>query len=116
MTRKGLAKIQNNRKTFTGVFKRYGTKTNWHGFPEKTILLTDIKDIVGNKLADHIWFSMTKGFEKLGELKEGDLVKFDARVKLYFKGYNGYKEEICWEKPIEKDYKLNNPTKIKVMV
>jgi len=110
-----LKEIQNNRKTFTGIFKRYGTKTNWHGFPEKTILLTDVKDSIENKVADHIWFSMTKGFEKLGELKEGDLVQFDARVKPYFKGYNGYREEIRWEKPIKKDYKLNNPSQIKVL-
>ena len=115
MTRKELAKIQNNRKTFIGIFERCGTKTNWHGFPEKTILLTDIKDSIGNKVTGHIWFNITKGFEQLGELKQGDVVQFDARVKPYFKGYNGYKEEIRWEKPIEKDYKLNNPTKIKVL-
>ena len=115
MTRNELAKIQNNRKTFTGIFKRYGTKTNWHGFPEKTILLTDIKEGIGNKVTDHIWFHMTKGFEKLGELQEGTKIQFDARVKSYFKGYNGYREEIRWERPIEKDYKLNNPTKIKVL-
>lgn len=112
--RKELKKLQNIRKTFNGTFKRYGTKTNWHGFPEKTILLTDIMNMDGKKVTEHVWFFMTKGFEKLGELKEGDSIQFDARVKEYFKGYNGYRDEARWEKPVGKDYKLNNPTKIKV--
>jgi hypothetical protein len=113
--RKELKKIQDIRKTFIGTFKRYGTKTNWHGFPEKTILLVDIKDSSGKKVTDHIWFRMTKGFEKLGELQEEDVVQFDARVKEYVKGYFGYREEVQWERPIEQDYKLNNPSKIKVL-
>ena len=78
--------------------------------------MTGVKDTNGKKVTDHIWFSMTKGFEKLGELTEGDPIQFDARVKEYIKGYNGYREETRWEKPVEKDYKLNNPTKIKVLL
>ena len=50
---------------------------------------------------------------KLRELKEGDNIQFDARVKEYVKGYFGYKEEIQMERPLEEDYKLNFPTKIK---
>lgn len=107
-----LKKIQNIRKTFTGIFKRYGTKTNWNGFPEKTILLIDVKDSSGKKVTDHIWFHMTKGFEKIGELQEGDVIQFDARVKEYVKGYNGYREEIQCGRPVEQDYKLNNPSKL----
>ena len=108
-----LKKIENTRKKFTAVFKRYGSKTNWHGFSEKTILLVDVKSNgKGKTVTEHIWFRMTKGFEKLGELKEGDILQFDARVKEYTKGYKG-----CildnWERPVEIDYKLNNPTKIK---
>jgi hypothetical protein len=111
--RKELAQINRQRKTFTSIFEKYGSKINWHGFPEKTILLINIQDSNGKIIADHIWFKMTKGFEKLGELKEGDSVMFDARVKEYYKGYKGYREELQYEKPIEKDYKLNFPTKIK---
>lgn len=113
--REKLQKLENIRETFTAKFKRCGTKTNWHGFPEKTILLVDVKDSSGKKVTDHIWFNLTKGFEKIGELKEGNIIQFDARVKEYFKGYAGYKEEDQWERPIEQDYKLNNPTKIKVL-
>ena len=111
--RRELKKIKGQRITFKGTFKRYGGKANWHGYPEKTILLIGVKDSDGNPMTDHIWFRMTKGFEKLGELKEGDRVQFDARVKEYTKGYVGHKEEVRWEKPLEKDFKLNFPTKIK---
>ena len=111
--RQELKKIQELRKTFTGIFDRYGYKTNWHGFQEKTILLIDIKDSAGKIVADHIWFKMTKGFEKLVEINKGDKIQFDARVKEYLKGYKGYREEVQFEKPIELDYKLNFPTKIK---
>jgi hypothetical protein len=110
--RKGLEKINGDRTKFMGVFERYGTKTNFKGYPEKTILLKNVKQ--GSKtVTDHIWFSMTKGFEALGELKEGDIIEFHARVKEYYKGYAGYKEEVQWEKPIELDYKLSHPTKIR---
>ena len=111
--RKELKKLNELRKTFTGTFERYGNKTNWHGFPERTILLINIKDSNQKVVTEHIWFKMTKGFEQLGELKEGEIIQFDARVKEYLKGYRGYKEEVQFEKPIELDYKLNFPTKIK---
>ena len=32
-------------------------------------------------MTNHIWFVMTKDFEALGELKEGDKIEFHARVK-----------------------------------
>ena len=111
--RQGLKQIEDARKTFNDSFKRYGTKTNWHGFSEKTILLIDIKDKNGKTVADHIWFSNTKGFQKIGEMKEGNKIQFDARVKDYVKGYMREKEFID-EREI--DYKLNNPTKIGVLI
>ena len=110
--REGLKRINGIRTKFIGVFERYGTKTNFKGYPEKTILLKNIKQ--GSKIVtEHIWFSMTKEFEALGELKQGEIVEFCARVKEYYKGYAGYKEEVQWEKPIEQDYKLSHPTKIR---
>jgi len=110
--RQELQKIREQRKTFIGIFGRYGSKTNWHGFPETTILLIDIKDSNGKIITNHIWFKMTKGFEKLGELKEKDVIQFDARVKNYIKGYHGRKAEEYGEENYEEDYKLNFPTKI----
>lgn len=107
--RKKLSNIEGVRDTFTGVFERFGIKNGWNGI-EKTVLLKDIKNKNGDVVSDHLWFNLTKGFEKL-QLKEGDVVQFDARVKEYYKGYKGYRDDIY--KPIEKDYKLSHPTKIK---
>ena len=111
--RRELKKIKGQRKTFRGTFKRYGDKSNWHGFPEKTILLIDVKDSDGKIVTDHIWLRMTKGFGRLGEMEEGDKIQFDARVKEYTKGYAGNKEKYQMERPLENDFKLNFPTKIK---
>ena len=112
--RKNLAKKENQRMTFFGVFARYGTKSNWHGYPEKTILLKQIKDENDKVLTDHIWFHLTKGFEKLGKLHKGDRIQLDARVKQYLKG-NVYHNK-CIDHRVT-DYKLSHPTKIKrVMV
>jgi hypothetical protein len=110
-----LANINLVRKTFKGIFERYGVKTNFKGYSETTILLKDITDDNNKIVADHIWFNLTKGFEALGELKTGEIIIFDARVKPYIKGYKGrrYDEDYLNEHPIEQDYKLSNPTKIK---
>lgn len=106
--RKNLQKINGTRATFTGVFERFGTKNGWNG-PEKTVLLKDIRNSSGEIVADHLWFNYTKGFQML-PLSPGVEVKFVARVKLYEKGYKGYREDVY--KPIEYDYKLSHPTKI----
>jgi hypothetical protein len=111
--RQELKKINKLRKTFNGLFKRYGTKYNWHGFPETTILLVDIKDNSDKIITDHIWFKQTKGFIAISPLTEGDLIEFEARVKDYIKGYHGRKAEEYGEENYELDYKLNFPTKIR---
>lgn len=97
------------RETFQGEFVRYGLKSGWHG-QDKTILLRNIKRKDGKIVSDHLWFNFTKGFSNLGELQEGDIIQFDARVKEYEKGYKGWREDVY--KPIEIDYKLSHPTKI----
>jgi len=112
--RKKLKAINNHRKTFIGVFKRYGTRNGFKGRPEKTILLVDIKNN-GTLMTDHIWFPLTKGFQSLGPLTEGQKVMFDARVGEYVKGYKGGREDDFCEHPIEEDYKLKNPSNIKLL-
>ena len=107
-----LEKLNGDRLEFVGKFERYGMKTNYHGFPEKTILLKDIT-INGKDrkvVTDHLWFNYTKGFEKLGKLTEGDTIQFQARAKEYEKGYVNYREYIDDR---VKDFKLNYPTQIK---
>ena len=112
MVRKKLEKLNGDRLKFAGKFERYGTKPGYKGFPEKTILLKNItidgKD--GKVATDHLWFNYTKGFQKLGELTEGDAVEFHARIKEYIKGYVNYRKFID-ERAI--DFKLNYPTQIK---
>jgi hypothetical protein len=108
--RKKLSELENQRKKFIGTFERFGFKRAYRGPDLQTVLLKNIKDENGNYLTDHIWFNLTKGFEKL-MLKKGDVVSFEARVKGYVKGYMGYRDDV-YGKPIEYDYRLDRPTKV----
>jgi hypothetical protein len=108
--RKVLAKKEGERKKFRATFSRIGKKINFKGYSEETILLKEIIDVETNEcVADHVWFSYTKGFETI-TLSEGVHLEFDARVKGYKKGYVNTKYSINNQKT---DFKLSNPTKIK---
>ena len=112
--RKTLAKIIGQRKKFKATFSRLGTKKNYKGYSEPTILLISVIDIeTGLKVADHLWFSLTKGFEDAGinARKEGNAVEFEARIKEYKKGYVNARYKINQQKA---DYKLSHPTRIKI--
>lgn len=109
--RKALKKVNDKRMSFTGVVERFGTKKNWHGYPEKTLLVKDLKFTeTGNFATDHIWFTVGKTIDSLN-LEIGDIITFEARVGSYTKGYVNYREWID-ERTI--DYKLNRPTKFKI--
>jgi len=75
----------------------------------ETVLLVDIRDSNGKLICDHLWFNMTKGFEVLGTMREGDVIQFEARVKEYKKGYVNRRAGIDQSRS---DYKLSHPTKI----
>lgn len=108
--RKALETNQGDRKKFRATFERVGKKVNYKGYSEDTILLKNIIDVNTNQqVADHLWFSYTKGFEGI-ELKEGVVLEFEARVKEYSKGYVSRALKINNRK---QDYKLSHPTKIK---
>jgi hypothetical protein len=109
-----LKQIEDLRSTFSGTFVRFGQKNGWEGRVETTILLKDITDSHGGVVCDHLWFNLTKQFNCLG-LKENDKVEFCARVKEYTKGYKGWNEERQMERPIQRDYKLSHPTKVKLL-
>lgn len=111
--RKELKQINGQRMGFTGVFARYGHKNGYKG-PIRTLLFTDVRRVdTGKIITDHVWFTITKGFEALqGELVEGSTVSFNARVSKYEKGYKGYREDVY--APVEYDYRLSYPTKIKL--
>lgn len=114
MMREQLKRIEGNRQAFIGTFERFGKKSGWNGKELKTVLFKEIKDLSGKLICDHIWFNYTKGFESQG-LAHGDCVMFQARVKKYWKGYKGYRDNYDLP-PIEKDYKLSHPTKIQKIV
>ena len=63
--------------------------------------------VIPNILTNHIWFSVGKTIGKL-KLIENEVIKFDARVSGYVKGYykDGYSS----------DYKLNNISKIERII
>ena len=103
--RDALARIDGTRGTFTGTFKRFGSKTAYKGPPLKTVLLVELKDEAGQPACDHLWFNLTKEFAAL-KLEPGDVVKFDARIKAYWKGYGPREEQ-------SRDYKLSHPTKVR---
>lgn len=105
-----LSTEQGKRKKFKAIFERLGKKTNYKGYSEETILLKKVIDLEINQVVtDHIWFSFSKGFEKLNP-QSGMIIEFEARIKEYRKGYVNKAYRIDQSKT---DYKLSHPTKIK---
>lgn len=114
--RKDLKILDGERLTFTGTFVRFGKKgrfrpkkvgDEWIDYDE-TVLLQNIRNREGRAVTDHLWFNYTKGFAGLGDLHEGDVIQFDARVKPYVKGYVNHRDYIDDR---EVDYKLSHPTR-----
>lgn len=110
--RKELGLQNGIRKKFSGTFDRIGKKINYKGYSEETVLLKNIIDVAANtRVADHLWFKLTKGFEKL-VLTQGATVEFEARVTPYTKGYVNKKYNMNAR---SMDYKLSHPTKIRLV-
>ncbi len=92
--RKELKTLNEKRMRFRATVERFGKKTNYHGYPEPTILLKDVCLVDTDKqVTDHIWFTVGKTIQSL-DLKPGDTVEFDARVGDYVKGYVNHREYI----------------------
>ena len=109
--RKLLAKGEGKRKKFRAVFSRFGKKVNYKGYSEETVLLIKIAEAENLKVvADHVWFSYTKGFEKI-KLEEGAIIEFEARIKEYSKGYVNKKIGVNNKKI---DFRLSHPTRIRI--
>jgi hypothetical protein len=110
--RKNLADKVGLRKKFRGVFTRFGKKVNYNGYTDTTLLLSNLIDLETNeRVTDHHWFAYTKGFEKAA-LQEGAVIEFEARVKVYKKGYVNKALAINNR---QSDYKLSHPTNIVVV-
>jgi hypothetical protein len=107
--RKQFVENQNLRIKFIGTFIRFGMRNNFKGMPMETLLFKDIRSIDESIYEDHVWFNMTKEFNKIEtQLKEGVIVEFDTRIK----GYVNRRELIDNR---EIDYKLSYPTKIRII-
>lgn len=107
--RSALKKEDGQRKKFKATFSRLGKKKNYKGYSEDTILMVNVVDVITNQMvADHVWFSYTKGFGEI-KLTEGAVIAFEARVKQYTKGYVNTKLALNNKKS---DFKLSHPTKI----
>ena len=109
--RKELQEINGKRTAFTAIVDRFGTKSSFRGPPLPTICLKDVKDSTGKVVTDHLWFTVGKTLKAL-ELQPGDKITFDARVTEYYKGYKGHRDDYDLP-PVEKDYRLSLPTKVK---
>lgn len=111
--RKNLKAVNGKRMRFTAEVERFGTKPNWHGFPETTILLRDVRFAADGKIAcDHLWFK--QGNWATG-LDVGTRFAFDARVDSYAKGYQGRKAEELGLSSYSVDYHLERPTKVAIL-
>lgn len=99
------------RGTFSGIVDRFGTKPAYRGPAIPTLMLKDVKDSAGKVVTDHLWMTQGKQIQSLA-LQIGDEIMFDARVTEYEKGYKGYREDV-YDAPIEIDYRLSNPTKVR---
>jgi hypothetical protein len=76
-----LGKNKDQRKKFRATFSKFGKKAGYTGYSEETILLTAIINVETDAVvSDHVWFSLTKGFQQ-ARLVVGDCVEFEARVK-----------------------------------
>ncbi len=99
----------NQREKYKATFKRFGIRSGYKGAIE-TVLLIDVIDKYHRLITSHLWMDCGKQFDKL-KLKEGDMVQFNARVKVYEKGYLGY-DEIGDKAFPTIDYGLSYPSKV----
>jgi len=110
--RRLLSQDEGVRKKFHAIFNRFGKKVNYHGYSDQTVLLLQVIDVETNKvITDHLWFGYTKGFEKV-DLRPGVKIEFEARIKLYKKGYVNRRLNIDKSRV---DFKLSHPTRISLI-
>ena len=104
-----LGLLEGERMEFVAEIKRFGQKSGWTG-TLPTLLLVDVARFdTGEVISDHLWFTAGKW---VGDLSEGDVIRFAARVGVYEKGYRGYRED-AWDAPEPSlDWRLERPTQV----
>ena len=103
---------KDNRYKFSATVNRFGIKNGYKG-PLETVLLVELK-LDDEIIVDHLWINKTKGFIE-SNADVGDTIEFSAKVNEYIKGYKGYNITKQLEHPLQLDYKLEYPTKFKVI-
>lgn len=113
--RDSLREAEGVRTEFFGTVERFGSKPGFQGHaPVPTILLLEVNDLAGQIRTDHLWFTLTKGFEE-AKLQPGDRIRFAARVKPYTKGYRGRRDDDDDNNfGVTKDWRLSHPTNIEI--
>jgi len=112
--RERLRQLEGTRARYNAIVARFGEKKSWGGHaPKPTILLQDVRDRNGNRVTDHLWFTVGKTFAALN-LRPGDSIEFDATAKPYQKGYRGrdWNDDYAYSQR-ERDYRLSNPTNVR---
>ena len=98
-----LQPLEGRRVTFTGTFIRFGVfETKW-GFHKK-VLLKNIKDIQGRRMAQHISLSEPSDIRVFEGFNPGETLQFSAVVCSYVKGYHGENIELKLARPWCIDY------------
>lgn len=97
--RERLKQIDGVRARFRGTFREFGERTS-HGYVKPMALLVNVTDARGEEMCDHLWLNLTAQVRRL-DLKPGDRIEFDARVRPYTKGYYDNRR---------RDYRLSHPT------
>lgn len=89
--RKGLRNPDKEWHTYTAKIERFSSKRK-NGNNMKTMLVTNTRDRDENNkiVTEHLWLTLGKKFENLN-LKEGDLIQFDALASTYENSFVGYK-------------------------
>lgn len=109
MARLELKPAEGQRHAFHATIGRKGRS---HG--KVTLLLKDVAFADGRFATDHVWFRVGKTWEAL-DLRVGDRITFEARVKPYTKGYKGARAERLGQAWSEDDLKLSHPTKAAIL-
>jgi hypothetical protein len=80
-----LAPLEGQRLTFTGTFAGYGCRPHYGNVYLQTVLLQDVTTADGAPATDHVWMYCGERFGAL-DLRRGDKLTFQARVRPYHKG------------------------------
>ena len=83
----GRTAIQNmktsEKAVFSATISRYGFARDVDGTSLTTVLLTDVHNAHGKKMADHVWVREGDKFKTIGA-HNGDVVEFVAGPKKYY--------------------------------